>query len=223
MLRAVVLANGMLEDVPGLRRRLAGWSPTLVIGADAGARHAAALGLRLTALLGDLDSIDPPMLAEARRNGVDVRSFPADKDETDLELALLFAVEAGADEICILGALGARIDMTLANIMLLAHPRLTGRRVEMWDAGQTVWLIRPPGEAVPGRIGDRLSLLPMGDFADGVTTHGLEYPLQGERLPLGPARGVSNVVAAENPRVELKCGLLLAILTSMSPTESAAE
>lgn len=221
MLRAVLLANGILEDVAGLRRRLETWAPRLVIGADGGSRHAASLGLHLTTLLGDLDSIDPLALAEAQRAGVEIRGWPREKDETDLELALLSAVDAGADEICILGALGARLDMTLANILLLTHPRLADRRVELWEAGQTVWLIRPPGEVIPAHPGDGLSLLPLGAAAEGITTRGLAYPLRNESLTLGPARGVSNVVTDENPKVELQRGLLLAILTYSGSKDSA--
>jgi thiamine pyrophosphokinase len=221
MLRAVLLANGVLEDVEGLRRRLETWAPRLVIGADGGSRHAASLGLHLTSLIGDLDSIDPQALAEAQRLGVEIRAWPRTKDETDLELALLFAVDAGADEICILGALGARLDMTLANILLLTHPRLADRRVELWETEQTVWLIRPPGEVIPAHAGNGLSLLPLGVPAEGITTRGLAYPLRNESLDLGPARGVSNLVTEENPMVELERGLLLAILTFAGSMDSA--
>jgi thiamine pyrophosphokinase len=221
MQRAVILANGTLEATPELRRRLAGWPADAVIAADAGARHAPALGLRLTALLGDLDSIDPETLDQARRAGVDIRSFPPAKDETDLELALQYAIDAGAQAICILGALGARLDMTLANVQLLAHPALAGRRVELWDGTQTVWLIRPPGGAIPGRPGDRLSLLPLSESADGITTLGLAYPLKDETLRLGPARGVSNRVTAQDAFVRLRAGLLVAILTPREIREEA--
>ena len=60
---------------------------------------------------------------------MEVRRFKAEKDETDLELALLAAVDMGADEIKVIAALGGRLDHTLANLSLLALPQLEGIRV----------------------------------------------------------------------------------------------
>ncbi len=210
--RVIVLANGRLEAPDLIKRRLQSWQGALVVAADGGSRHAAAMDLAVDVLIGDLDSLGGPdgagRFASAARH-----EAPAEKDEIDLELALLFAVRHGAEHIAVLGALGGRLDMTLANVLLLAHPGLSGVRIELWHGAQTAWLIRPPGGTLGGRPGDLLSLIPLGGHAEGVRTEGLAYPLDGERLAFGPSRGLSNELVARQARVRLAAGLLLAIHT----------
>ncbi len=213
MRRAVVLANGEVTDPILMRMRLAAILPAMVIAADAGARHAAPLGLALDALVGDFDSLAPEVRATLQSDGVAVAPAPAHKDETDLELALLLAAGEGAQRIVVVGGVGGRLDMTIANVHGLAHPALQGTHVELWAGKQTAWLIRPPGSALPGPPGDTISLLPIGGPAEGITTTGLEYPLNDETLPVGPARGVSNVIAAEPASLGLAAGMLLAVHT----------
>jgi thiamine pyrophosphokinase len=56
-----------------------------------------------------------------------------------------------------------------------------------------------------------VTLLPVGGDALGVTTAGLRYPLAGEPLALGRARGLSNVVEGPRATVALTGGTLLII------------
>lgn len=211
--RAIILSNGELDSPVVLRERLADWSDALVVAADAGSCHAEVLGLRLDVVIGDLDSLDEAAQTHLREAGVRFETVPAHKDETDLELALLYAYGQGAERFVVLGALGGRLDMTIANVLLLTHPLLNPVRVELWAGGQTAWVIRPPGDEIAGQPGDTLSLIPLGGDAVGITTHNLEYPLSGERLTFGPARGVSNVLVGVPARVELREGMLLAVHT----------
>jgi thiamine pyrophosphokinase len=151
--------------------------------------------------------------------GVPMLRTSPHKDESDTELAVLEALRRGADGILIVGGLGGtRIDHALANIGLLAMPDLAGRRVAMLDAGSRISLVRAPGpdgapvhRTLPGRTGDLVSLLPVGEGVAGVTTHGLAYPLDDEPLPAGPARGLSNVRASSDASVTLRAGLLLVV------------
>ena len=211
--RAVIFANGAVDQPDVIAGRLEGWAGALAVAADRGSRHARARGLRLDAIVGDMDSIEADERAWAEQAGTAFEISPAEKDETDLELALLYAVRHGARQIACIGALGARLDMTVANLFLLTHPALEGSRVEFWNGPQTAWLIRPPGGVVTGQLGDTLSLIPLTGPADGVTTHALKYPLRGEPLFPGMARGVSNVLLLPEARVELAGGVLLAVHT----------
>jgi thiamine pyrophosphokinase len=135
----------------------------------------------------------------------------AEKDETDLELALLHATDIGVKDIVVLGAFGNRIDMTLSNLLLLSHPSLISAHIEYWYGYQTAWLIRPPGDEIHGQSGDTLSLIPLEGDAEGITTHELYYPLNDEKLVFGPARGISNVLTASVAHVELASGTLIAV------------
>lgn len=215
MKRAVIFANGELRD-PETARCLP-QPGDLLIAADGGAYHCRALGLTPHIVIGDLDSLAAEARAALEQAGARFEIRPADKDQTDLELALLYAAEQGVETIVVVGALGGRLDMTLANLLLLAHPRLASLRVELRHGAQTAWPIRPPGDEIRGRTGDTLSLIPLGGDAVGITTHGLAYPLRDDTLPTGPARGVSNVLTESVARVELRAGVLLATLTPGNP------
>ncbi len=210
-MKALVLVNGELNKPGLLRKRIRNTTFDLVLGADRGARHARTLNVNLDAIVGDMDS-----LPERERQLYGQTRFvthPAEKDETDLELALLYAREQGADQIVMVGALGGRLDMTVSNIMLMNNPGLENCRVEVWHGNQTGWLIRPPGEEIHGHAGDTVSLVPVtGDVLD-VITMGMKYPLRKERLFLGNGRGLSNVLESSSARVGLSEGLLLAVHT----------
>lgn len=200
----LILANGDLGDAAAIRARLAGLDPDVVLAADGGTRHAATLGLSLTTVIGDLDSLggDP---------GAPTLPHPSDKDETDLELALLHAVRLNADRVVLLGAVGGRLDMTIANALLLLHPALVGRRVEIWNGDETSFVLWPPGGSVEGQAGDRVSLIPLGGPAEGVSTEGLTFPLQGETVSPGPGRGVSNRMTEAEATIRVRSGAILVV------------
>jgi thiamine pyrophosphokinase len=166
-------------------------------------------------VIGDLDSLPDTALEHLQQAETELVPSPPEKDEIDLELALLYAVEMGAKEIVVVGGLGGRFDMSMANISLLAHPRFNDAAIEFWHDEQKIWLIRPPGDEIEGKVGDTLSLLPFAGEATGVQTTNLAYPLQHESLPFGPARGVSNVLTTELASVSLESGALLAVHTQV--------
>lgn len=209
--RAIILANGNIHDADILKTRLQPWKGAIVIAADGGVRHAARLGLEISVVIGDLDSLGEEELMTLKTIGTDVVRVAAQKDETDLELALLHAIEIGVKDIVVLGAFGDRIDMCLSNLLLLSHPSFSSSHIEYWYDHQTAWLIRPPGDEIHGQSGDTLSLIPIEGDAEGITTHELYYPLNDEKLGFGPARGVSNVLTAPFAHVELGSGTLIAV------------
>src|SRR6478752_4378270 len=223
-MQAIVLADGDVEARAALDAAWPGWSEpaALVVAADGGARHAETLGLTVDLWVGDGDSIEPDRLAALAAAGVEIRLVAAAKDESDTELAVLAAVERGVDAITVVGALGGpRFDHSLANVALLAHPALAGRRVALLDGSTRIALVRAPDDGgrpvrhlLPGRIGGLVTLLPFGDGAEGVTTAGLEYPLRDEPLAAGPARGLSNVRTAADAEVVVRRGMLLVIETA---------
>jgi thiamine pyrophosphokinase len=215
--RAVILADGDAPDRATLDATWPGWADdvSLVVAADGGARHAARLGLAIDRWVGDGDSLPPADLDALRAAGIPVDLVAPDKDETDTELALRAAIDAGADTVVILGAFGGpRLDHALANAALLAHPLLAGRRAELLDGSSRVRLLRGPTTiGLHGGPGDLVSLIPFGADAGDVRTAGLRYPLKGETLVVGTARGVSNVRLAGPASVSLGSGSVLVVET----------
>jgi thiamine pyrophosphokinase len=184
----------------------------LIVAADGAAGWLVAHGRPPDLLVGDMDSVDPAVLARLTARGCRMVRHPAHKDETDTELALHEAVALGARCITILGALGGRIDHAVANIMLLLMPVLEGVETAIFDGRSRLFLIRGAA-TIDGDVGDVLSLIALGGDAEGIVTEGLEYPLCDETLALGPARGVSNVLVRDTARISLRRGALLAVHT----------
>jgi thiamine pyrophosphokinase len=224
---ALVVADGDVPLRSALDAAWPGWDSgaTDVLAADGGYARARALALEPTLLVGDMDSLDPDLLAAAETAGTPVLRASADKDESDTELALLEAVRRGATRITVLGALGGpRVDHALSNVWLLAHPGLAGVDVTLLDARSRVVLVSAPGPAgapvrrlLPGPSGAVVSLLPLGGDVTGITTVGLRYPLHDEPLVTGPARGLSNVRVASHAAVTVRRGRLLVVEAAPAP------
>ncbi|HEX7471798.1 MAG TPA: thiamine diphosphokinase [Candidatus Limnocylindrales bacterium] len=213
----LVVADGDVAERAAIDAAWPGWADRvgLVVAADGGAHGATRLGFAVDLLVGDADSIDPAELARLAASGVQIRRARRDKDESDTELAVLAALELGAEAVIVVGAFGGRrLDHALANVGLLAHPALAGRSCILLAAESRVALLTgPASREIAGRIGDLVSLLPLGDGVAGVTTAGLAYPLLDEPLLVGPARGLSNVREAETARVTVRSGRLLIVET----------
>jgi thiamine pyrophosphokinase len=184
-----------------------------IIAADGGALHCLALKLIPDIVIGDFDSLREPEILQLKEAGSQFKRFPTHKDFTDLELAFQYACELGAQEIVVLGAFGFRWDQTLANLLLLVSPELSCRSIRFVDNHQEVTLIRAgtPAEVI-GQPGDIVSLIPVSGDAVGITTYGLEYPLNNETLTFGKARGVSNVLLNTKAEISLHEGLLICIV-----------
>ena len=209
----LLVANGVLNRGVMLDRSLNPLESPRVICADGGALHARALGLRPHTIIGDLDSLSADEVARFRAAGAEIIQHRQEKDETDLELALHHCRRIGAKSVSILGALGGRIDQTLANVFLLTLPDFLDMRIEVIDGDQSLRLLQPGSHRIEGARGDTISLIPLATV-EGVTTGGLQFPLADECLRLGPARGISNVMLTESAAVEFRDGLLLLAHTS---------
>ncbi|MTV25457.1 thiamine diphosphokinase [Nitriliruptoraceae bacterium ZYF776] len=214
----VVLAGG--APVPA--ELAASLPPTdAVLAADGGLHLAQTLGLRVDAVVGDLDSVDPDLLAAAEAAGTRTDRHPVDKDRTDLAIALDAAVASGAGAITVVGGTGGRLDHLVANALLLAAPAYAEVTVQLRAGDGTVTVVHDR-MTLHGQPGDLVSLLPVHGRVEGVTTEGLRFPLDGEPLGPGSSRGVSNRFAAPTATVRLTAGTLLAVqpATAPPPTET---
>lgn len=182
---------------------------------DGGLRHADAIGVVPDFIIGDFDSIAPELLEKYEKTGVSFVKFPPEKDFTDLELALRMAIDEGAEEIIILGALGGRVDHELANINLLYIALKNNVRARIMSEAQSICLMDGDIDIV-GREGDLVTLLPFGGEAVGITTRGLTYPLKNETLGVGESRGVSNVMLGERAHVAVEKGMLVVIYSYLN-------
>jgi len=199
-----------MEDTPALVETIR--PADLVIAANGGSYHCRALGITPSVIIGDFDSLSPEDIVSYQQAGVEIIQYPSQKNETDLELALQLALKRGVSEVLIIGALGARWDMTIANILLIAHPIFSGLKIRLLDGTQEFILLRGKERAdLHGRPGDPISLIPLAGDAHGITTQGLEYPLKDETLHFGSPRGVSNRFLQNHAQIDVREGVLLCI------------
>jgi thiamine pyrophosphokinase len=213
MRRAIIFANGKMDVAPPILDDL---HPTdLIIAADGGTLHCKSLGITPNVIIGDFDSLGAADIGSYQRAGVETTQYPTHKDETDLELALLYAINHDVTQVFIIGALDNRWDMTLANILLAVHIRFSQLSIRLLDGLDELAILRGEGQMeINDRPGDTLSLIPVGGDAGGITTHGLVYPLADETLYFGSSRGVSNIILSDQARVIIKTGILLICLSN---------
>ncbi|NJL95357.1 MAG: thiamine diphosphokinase [Anaerolineae bacterium] len=211
MENVIIFANGHLNDGIAVRQALE--RPALLMAADGGANLALKMDYLVSVVIGDMDSIFPETLTHLEAQGAEVLRFPMEKNETDLELALREAVRRGARWIRLIGAVGNRLDQTMANVYLMNLPELAAVDVRIVAGRQTIWLLPPGDHVLLGEVGDTLSLIPISGDVTGITTSGLKYVLREDRLAFGPARGVSNVIIQAEPQVHIAAGILMVVHT----------
>ncbi len=204
---AIIFANGILGDTD-CRHLLE--QARLVVAADGGSRHALVLGVTPHVIIGDLDSLNGELSDAVGK--IKILRFPVEKDKSDTELALEYVRNQGFAKVVLLGALGGRIDHTLANLTLLRKAAGMGVELILMNGRQRVMLVAG-NTKIDGRKGDLLSLVPLTPKVDGIWTEGLKYPLQGEDLCLGDSRGISNVFTAPTAMVTVGNGELYLIHT----------
>lgn len=204
----IIFANGDLTTSP-----LPLPAHDLLIGADGGARNAFRYGLVPDVVIGDFDSLGPDEIAGFDRAGASLYRFPADKDETDLELALDFSVQQRAAEITLYGLFGGRWDMTFANLLLLASEKYAGVRLTVVAGAERMHILRGGDTlAIHGSPGDLVSVLPLSGTAEGITYEGLAWPLDAATLPFGSPRGVSNAMVAHTAKISIRAGIILIVV-----------
>jgi thiamine pyrophosphokinase len=206
--RAILFINGEVKAYGFLSALVQ--DDDYLVAVDGGLRHLLAIDRQPQLLIGDLDSVTSQQLKALSDKGVEVLRFPVEKNETDLELALLETCRRGCKSLLLVGALGGRIDQMLANLFLLLLPKLEEINVRIVESDQELFIIHHQAP-IEGNPGDTVSLLPLKDHAEGVTTTGLQYPLINETLYLEHSRGISNRMLESRAGVVLEKGTLLCI------------
>ncbi len=175
----------------------------LVIAADSGLRNAEALGISPAVLVGDFDSLGEPTVSEE----VELIRVPAEKNETDTQLAVSLALERGAKRITIVGGLSGRVDHTVSSLAILEWLRDKGVSAILTDGKNRARFLRNGSELIPRSERFRyLSLLAADDTVRGVTVEGCKYPLQNAKLSKRNQYAVSNEITGNCALVSVRRG-----------------
>ena len=197
-MRAVIIGSGEIKDYKKAKSRIL--AEDYIICADGGYDHAVKMGVNPDILIGDFDSISNIP------NDTEKVQYPTRKDMTDSHIAMDKALEKGYDEMLLLGFTGDRADHSLTNILLLInYPNAV-----IADDNNEIRLITNAAE-IDGKAGDTISIIPVCGNLEGITTTGLEYPLDNETLYIGDSRGVSNVMTENICQIKCTGGMGLII------------
>lgn len=209
MSRAVLFCNGEIRDFDFHRQLLK--DDDFIIAVDGGGCFCRELGVKPQLVLGDFDSLPPEVKTCFKEDGAEILGFPADKDFTDLVLAVEEARKRGFGEILILGALGGkRADMHIGNVLALSA---YDEKILIKNENSEIRFLR---KDVPltlrGRAGDYVSLLPLSDTVKTGVSRNLKYPLEGLVFQRGETRSISNELIADRGELILTEGEAVVIL-----------
>lgn len=191
-MRAVIIGNGSIDNYEYIKSYLN--DDDYIICADGGLKHIEKLGVAPNVAIGDFDSSE---YDENVKNYV----YPKNKDFTDGELAVNYAVENGYSPILLVAMTGTRLDHTMTNIFQLAK----NKNISLIDDHNEIYFIEDKLEFI-GKKGKTLSIIPVYSDLRGITSTGLKYPLNNETLYFGEGRGNSNVVIDDLCTISVRSG-----------------
>ncbi|MGP4059769.1 thiamine diphosphokinase [Halobacillus sp. H74] len=210
MKRIVVVGGGPKSYIPDLRKFP--FQDCLWIGADQGAEVLVENGLSPDLAIGDFDSVSDESFRRIQETSKQVKVFPDEKDETDLELAISEALKRSPEHILLFGVTGGRIDHSQANLQLL-YPLLKKEvkgtiidqqnQVELVGAGEHTM---EADEHYP-----YVSFLPITLEVKDLTLGGFYYPLEKAYLPYGSTLCISNRLIADTGTFSFISGILLVV------------
>lgn len=212
-MQALIVTGGSIEDAFALDF-IKKNTCDFVIAADSGMEFFYRNGLVPDEIVGDFDSVKKEVLEYFKEHNPDVQilKFQPEKDETDTELALRTAIEAGCEKIWLLGATGTRLDHVLGNIHLLGMAMERKCECIMVDSYNRIRMlnkgIRLKKEE---QYGDYVSLFPFTPEVKGLTLRGFKYPLQSYNLPCYHSLGVSNEISGDEAEISFEEGILLMV------------
>jgi len=181
-----------------------------ILCADGGVKHVLAYGLIPYVVVGDQDSITPLVKKQLANKKVTWITHPPEKNFTDSELTINYAIDQEFDEFIIFGVSGTRLDHVLSNILYLSYHTKT-LKITIVEDYQTIIVLKRGRIDLTGKKGQQVSLIPLDKEVYGISTRGLKWELKNATLEFGKTIGVSNEFVGEKVTVSVKKGPLLVI------------
>ncbi|WML49311.1 thiamine diphosphokinase [Neobacillus sp. PS3-34] len=207
-----ILAGGPLEQVPELDTYSA--KNGTWVGVDRGVFTLLSKGIVPDIAFGDFDSVTAAEWQLIRQKVESLKKYKPEKNETDMEIALNWAIEQNPSEIRIFGCTGGRLDHLLANIQLLLKPLFSGSgcEIHLIDKQNTVF-VKGPGIYKIKRIQEKMytSFLPLTLEVKGITLEGFKYPLNDCHISIGSTLCISNELINEEGTFSFSEGILIVV------------
>ncbi len=204
----LIISNGAFLNQAAFEKLKA--AADCIICVDGGSHMAYHYNTIPDIIIGDLDSIRQSVYQFYVEKKVPFKRFPAEKDQTDTQIAIEYALENGATNLTLIGCTGTRLDHTLANISLLTYIHKQGCSAWIIDNHNEITLMENHLD-IKGKPGDFVSLLPLTEHVDSITLTGFKYSLKDGFMIWGNPYGVSNELLQEKGTIRAENGLLLVI------------
>lgn len=183
------------------------------VGVDKGVMILLEKGLTPVYAFGDFDSVSPEDWQKIKQTVSGIQRFKPEKDETDMDLAVNWALEQEADMIRIFGGSGGRLDHFFGNVQLLLKPILEAKKTELLMIDrQNIIYAKPQGTYRIERKSNLkyISFIPITP-AKNLSLRGFKYPLTNCHIPLGSTLCISNELLSEYGTFSFTEGILLVI------------
>jgi len=198
--RALISLGGLYTGEKILKAEAA--CSDIIIAADSGYIHLNNSGIIPDILIGDMDSIGDIEIHKK----VKIIKYPEDKNFSDGELAVKYAIENKIDNIVLVNSLSInRPDHLFSNFTLLAAYPMT----KIVEKDVDILAVKGPSEIELNTKPDLIvSLFSFFDNCEGLTLKGVKYQVQNHTLTFG-SRGLSNVTTSDKVRIGLEKGIVL--------------
>lgn len=179
-----------------------------IIGVDGGAGTLIQYGIDMNIAIGDFDSIDPGLFKKLRGKSIQIEKFPEDKDLSDTELAVRFAMKNNFDNFILNGMLGKRTDHTLFNLSVLIYLLKKKKKASITEENEEIF-ITDNIINLNTNIGDIISIYPVTMKALILQAAGLKYSLKNRIIKKNSTLTLSNIAISNKISVEVKNGTVL--------------
>ncbi len=186
-----------------------------VIGVDRGAQALLECQMKIDYMVGDFDSIKKEVLEHIEKDDkIPVRKFQPEKDASDTEIGLRFAIELGYKELILIGATGTRLDHVWANVQTLSIAKEYGVNAKIIDSYNQISLIDKKVLLKKEQsFGTCFSIFSLGGAVQGLTIKGAKYPVENVELTPINSLSVSNEFASDEVEITYKSGQLILMET----------
>ncbi|WP_102348550.1 thiamine diphosphokinase [Bacillus sp. Marseille-P3661] len=182
-----------------------------IIGVDRGAYFLYKNNIKMDAAIGDFDSVSEHEKRLISLSTDHIEDYdPINKDKTDTEIALDFALNKNPTEIVLLGVLGTRFDHSLANVHLLVKSLAADINCKIVDNKNEILVVNNK-VVIHKEHFTHVSLLPLTSEVKGITLKGFKYPLENAAISIGETLGISNILLEETGTISIDTGILLVI------------
>lgn len=215
MMNINILAGGPIDYLPKITKYEE--ANTTWVGVDRGVYQLLALGIMPQYAFGDFDSVSDAEWMAIKQSVSIIEKFQPEKDETDLELALIWAINRQPKKIRIFGATGGRLDHLVANVQLLLklHKLNDTVSMEIIDR-QNIAFVKKPGTYTIERLPSKkyVSFIPMTPLVKNLTLVNFKYPLNNRHIPMGSTLCISNELNHGHGNFSFSSGILLVVRSS---------